>query len=72
DFLSVEGGNGLVLGGGRVKTHLDHRIAMCFLVMGMATTKDVSIDDSNMIATSFPTFAPEMSRLGAEFVRLNS
>ncbi|WP_299344547.1 3-phosphoshikimate 1-carboxyvinyltransferase [uncultured Maritalea sp.] len=72
DFLTVEGGSGKVAGGGRVKTHLDHRIAMCFLVMGMASQKDVSIDDSNMIATSFPTFTPEMTRLGAQFTRLNS
>jgi len=67
DFLTVQGGNGEVTGGGRVATHLDHRIAMCFLVMGMASKNEVTIDDSNMIATSFPTFTPEMERLGAKF-----
>jgi len=72
DFLSVEGGMGKVAGGGRVRTFLDHRIAMCFLVMGLAAQNDVSIDDGNMIATSFPTFSPEMTRLGAQFTRLNS
>ncbi len=72
DFLTVEGGAGKVLGGGRVATHLDHRIAMCFLVMGLASQSDVSIDDSNMIATSFPTFEPEMTRLGARFGRPNA
>jgi len=45
---------------------------MCFLVMGLASQSDVSIDDSNMIATSFPTFEPEMTRLGARFGRPNA
>lgn len=71
DFLTVEGGAGKVKGGGRVATHLDHRIAMCFLVMGLASKEAVSIDDSNMIATSFPTFVPEMTRLGANFMAPN-
>ena len=46
------GGKGL--GGGTVATHLDHRIAMAFLVLGLATEKPVTIDDQAMIATSFP------------------
>jgi len=49
-----------------VKTHLDHRIAMSFLVMGLATEKPVTIDDANMIATSFPEFMGLMTGLGAE------
>jgi len=49
-----------------VKTHLDHRIAMSFLVMGLATEKLVTIDDANMIATSFPEFMGLMKGLGAE------
>lgn len=49
-----------------VKTHLDHRIAMSFLVMGLATEKPVTIDDANMIATSFPEFMGLMKGLGAE------
>jgi 3-phosphoshikimate 1-carboxyvinyltransferase len=60
----VPGGKGL--GGGTVATHLDHRIAMSFLVMGMATEKPVTIDDANMIATSFPEFMGLMAGLGAE------
>ncbi|MGJ8528565.1 3-phosphoshikimate 1-carboxyvinyltransferase [Maritalea sp.] len=71
DFLTVEGGAGKVTGGGHVKTHMDHRIAMCFLIMGLASQKDVTVDDGNIIATSFPTFTPEMTRLGAEFSRPN-
>jgi 3-phosphoshikimate 1-carboxyvinyltransferase len=58
------GGKGL--GGGIVKTHLDHRIAMSFLVMGLAAEKPVTIDDRTMIATSFPEFMVLMTGLGAE------
>ena len=67
DDLLVHGAGGPAAGGGRVATHLDHRIAMSFLVMGLASTKDVAIDDEAMIATSFPTFKPLMASLGAEF-----
>ncbi|TRC95117.1 3-phosphoshikimate 1-carboxyvinyltransferase [Mesorhizobium sp. WSM4303] len=49
-----------------VRTHLDHRIAMSFLVMGLATEKPVTIDDAAMIATSFPEFMDLMTGLGAE------
>ncbi|MEO3387092.1 3-phosphoshikimate 1-carboxyvinyltransferase [Mesorhizobium sp. CAU 1741] len=59
----VPGGKGL--GGGMVETHLDHRIAMSFLVMGLASHKSVSIDDRAMIATSFPEFMDLMTGLGA-------
>jgi 3-phosphoshikimate 1-carboxyvinyltransferase len=59
----VPGGKGL--GGGTVKTHLDHRIAMSFLVMGLASEKPVTVDDANMIATSFPEFMGLMAGLGA-------
>jgi 3-phosphoshikimate 1-carboxyvinyltransferase len=48
-----------------VATHLDHRIAMAFLVLGLAAREPVAIDDGAMIATSFPTFIPTMRELGA-------
>jgi 3-phosphoshikimate 1-carboxyvinyltransferase len=67
DDLIVTGGAGAVRGGGMVATHLDHRIAMSFLVMGLASQQPMSIDDASMIATSFPTFRPDMERLGARF-----
>ncbi|PRD44165.1 3-phosphoshikimate 1-carboxyvinyltransferase [Phyllobacterium phragmitis] len=57
------GGKGI--GGGTVETHLDHRIAMSFLVMGLAAEKPVTIDDSAMIATSFPEFMGLMRGVGA-------
>ncbi|MFC6855182.1 3-phosphoshikimate 1-carboxyvinyltransferase [Marivibrio halodurans] len=67
DWLIVEGrGAGDVPGGGPpVETHLDHRIAMSFLVMGLAARNPVAIDDGRAIATSFPGFADLMTGLGA-------
>lgn len=72
DFLSVRGRpDGKDLGGGTVETHLDHRIAMAFLVMGLASEKAVTIDDRSMIATSFPEFMGLMAELGATFEPLD-
>ena len=66
DDLVVHGHGVPARGGGRpVATHLDHRIAMAFLVMGLATREPVTVDDGAMIATSFPTFVPLMRELGA-------
>jgi 3-phosphoshikimate 1-carboxyvinyltransferase len=66
DWLSVRGRpGGRGLGGGLVATHLDHRIAMSFLVMGLASERPVTIDDRTMIATSFPEFMDLMTGLGA-------
>jgi len=66
DDLTVFG-KGSVKGGGLVETHLDHRIAMAFLVLGLGAERPVTIDDTAMIATSFPSFVPLMTGLGAEF-----
>ncbi len=63
DWLEVCGGG--APGGGRVKTHMDHRIAMAFLVMGLASRIYTTIDDSRFIATSFPDFTGLMNGLGA-------
>ena len=65
DDLLVRGGQ--PAGGGVVATHLDHRIAMSFLVMGLASSKPMGVDDAAMIATSFPNFRPLMEGLGARF-----
>ena len=65
DDLVVRGGP--VPGGGTVATHLDHRIAMSFLVLGLAAQNAVTIDDAAMIATSFPSFQPSLTALGARF-----
>ena len=66
DDLIVEG-RGHVPGGGLVATHMDHRIAMSALAMGLASDKAVKVDDTAFIATSFPDFIPTMRSLGAEF-----
>jgi 3-phosphoshikimate 1-carboxyvinyltransferase len=63
DDLIVEGGT--VPGGGTVSTHMDHRIAMSFLTMGLASEKPVTVDDVTMIATSFPEYQDLMRGLGA-------
>jgi 3-phosphoshikimate 1-carboxyvinyltransferase len=64
DDLIVRGGP--VKGGGTVVTHMDHRIAMSFLVMGLASEKPVGVDDASFVATSFPGFAEMMKKLGAD------
>ena len=64
DDLVVHGTGEPARGGGTVATHLDHRIAMAFLVMGLATPEPVTVDDGAMIATSFPSFLPTMQALG--------
>ena len=65
DDLLVHG-TGSVPGGGEVKTHMDHRIAMSALMMGLASEQPVRIDDSAFIATSFPDFTGLMRSLGAD------
>jgi len=65
DDLIVEG-RGRVAGGGAVTTHMDHRIAMAALVLGLASERPVRIDDGSFIATSFPDFVELMSSLGAD------
>jgi 3-phosphoshikimate 1-carboxyvinyltransferase len=65
DDLIVQGG-GKVAGGGLVQTHMDHRIAMAALVLGLASEHPVRIDDSSFIATSFPGFVELMRSLGAD------
>lgn len=67
DDLTIEGGGGRAPGGGGViRTHMDHRIAMAFLILGLAAQNGARIDDSSMIATSFPNFISLMRELGAE------
>ncbi len=72
DWWVVKGlGFGNVPGGATVESRLDHRIAMSFMVMGMATEKPMSVDDGSPIATSFPIFEPLMAELGAAVSRSN-
>lgn len=68
DWLEIDGG--AVEGGGHVLTHHDHRIAMSALILGLASSSPVEIDDSEMIATSFPNFLSLMNSLGANIARV--
>ncbi len=65
DTMTVHGKGGLP-GGATAVTHLDHRIAMSFLVAGLASDQAISVDDGGPIATSFPDFLPLMRALGAQ------
>ncbi|MDB6452313.1 3-phosphoshikimate 1-carboxyvinyltransferase [Falsirhodobacter sp. 20TX0035] len=66
DTLIVHGRGGDVPGGATVAVHLDHRIAMSFLVLGMAAQAPVTVDDGEAISTSFPIFGALMTGLGAD------
>ncbi len=70
DTLTVTGGAENI-GGGTVTTHLDHRIAMSFLILGLAAHKPVQVDDAAPIATSFPTFLSMFGELGGKFENKN-
>ncbi|WP_159994821.1 3-phosphoshikimate 1-carboxyvinyltransferase [Roseomonas sp. 18066] len=74
DDMLVHGTGGLPPGGGMVVTHMDHRIAMSALVLGLATQAPVTVDDSSFIDTSFPGFAELINRAsGSDALRrLNS
>ncbi|MFT4959030.1 MAG: 3-phosphoshikimate 1-carboxyvinyltransferase [Paracoccaceae bacterium] len=70
DWWSVTGmGPGAMPGGATCISHLDHRIAMSFMVAGMAAQQPISLDDGTPIATSFPIFEPLMGDLGAKVER---
>lgn len=65
DDMIVHGTGRRIQGGGLVETHMDHRIAMAALVLGLATDEPVTVDDAGFIDTSFPGFVALMNRVGA-------
>ncbi|PVA05307.1 3-phosphoshikimate 1-carboxyvinyltransferase [Thalassorhabdomicrobium marinisediminis] len=70
DWWTVTGrGFGQVAGGITAESRLDHRIAMSFLILGLASNAPVSVDDGGPIATSFPIFEDLMADLGAQIER---
>jgi len=74
DGLIIEGRGGQsrpIPGGGTIATQMDHRIAMSFLVAGLAAERPVTVDDGAMIDTSFPGFAALMNGLGARIEPVN-
>ena len=56
--------------GGAVTTNGDHRLAMAFAILGLASKRPVTVDGAGMIATSFPTFGQSMRFLGARIDEL--
>ena len=67
DWMEIEGRGGRVTGGEKpVQTHLDHRLAMSALLLGLVAERGLAVDDVNCIQTSFPDFMPLMQSLGAE------
>jgi 3-phosphoshikimate 1-carboxyvinyltransferase len=66
DDLVVHGTGRAPAGGGLVATHMDHRIAMAALVLGLATSAPVTVDDAGFIDTSFPRFVSLMNQAGAD------
>ncbi len=65
DSLVIDGAGGAPAGGATVASHADHRIAMAFLVLGLAAQAPVVVDDGSAIGTSFPGFTELMNGLGA-------
>ncbi len=69
DGLAITGTAGAAVpGGAKIATHLDHRIAMSFLVLGMCAAAPITVDDGAPIRTSFPSFVDDMGALGADIV----
>ena len=71
DALIVHGTGGSIPGAGRVEAKMDHRIAMSFLIMGLAAQAPVTIDDASHIGTSFPGFVELMTEIGANIGEIN-
>jgi 3-phosphoshikimate 1-carboxyvinyltransferase len=67
DGMIIHGCSGGIPGGASVATHMDHRIAMSFLIAGGVSRAPITVDDVSMVATSFPEFEGLMRSLGAEF-----
>jgi 3-phosphoshikimate 1-carboxyvinyltransferase len=65
DTVMIDGCDGPCAGGATIRTHGDHRIAMSFLVLGLAARAPVAVDEAEMIGTSFPGFGGLMASLGA-------
>jgi 3-phosphoshikimate 1-carboxyvinyltransferase len=68
DDLIIEGGG--IVGGATIETQMDHRLAMSFLVAGMVSDRPITIDDGNMINTSFTGFRGLMNAMGADIHKL--
>ncbi|MBL8644759.1 MAG: 3-phosphoshikimate 1-carboxyvinyltransferase [Rhodospirillaceae bacterium] len=72
DTMIVRGQGKPPKGHATIAVHLDHRIAMSFLVLGQVSDKPIGIDDAAAIATSFPDFIPLMTGLGATLMQVSA
>ncbi len=68
DSLIVYGTGKPPAGGSFISTYMDHRIAMSFLILGMVAEKQITVDDSSMISTSFPDFTELMNKIGGNII----
>ena len=66
DTIIIHGRCELKKGGIEIKTNLDHRMAMSALIMGLVSKKEIKIDNSETIKTSFPSFYKVMIKIGAK------
>ena len=64
------GPNNAPVGAGKIMTHQDHRVAMAFLTLGLASGQAVIVDDGSMITSSYPGFVEDMTLLGATIEHL--
>ncbi|MFV0430661.1 MAG: 3-phosphoshikimate 1-carboxyvinyltransferase [Alphaproteobacteria bacterium] len=72
DWFKVVGDGQRIVGGGKIQTHLDHRMAMAFLVAGIGAKEPIEIDDIRPIETSFPHFVDIMNAIGANIIGKNN
>lgn len=69
DSLTIHGTGAAPTGGATIESQLDHRIAMAFIVLGLASQHPITVDNDAVIATSFPGFPSLMRNLGAVIER---
>ena len=67
DGLKIDGNISKDIFGTKINTYFDHRIAMVFLIMGLACKKKIIVDNASCIKTSFPNFLTLMKEIGAKF-----
>lgn len=61
DGIIIDGGR---IGGGEIKTFMDHRIAMAFTIAALRAESEIQVLDCDHVATSFPGFDALARELG--------
>ncbi len=79
DSMTITGNNSTtgdnsntITGGIDINPHHDHRIAMSFLVLGLACAAPITVSGAETIATSFPGFADLLRSAGANITESGS